>query len=150
MKPILQAEATECGLASITMVCSTLRAPRGPQWFCASGFCVSLKGATLRDLIRLADELGFATRALRLEVESVKELATPAILHWDLKHFVVLKSAHASHVVIYDPARGRRKLSWAEFSKHFTGVALEMSPHGRLFRSSRHELVASSAISGAS
>ena len=34
-------------------------------------------------------------------------------------------------MVIHDPAQGRRMLSFAEVSKHFTGVALELTPTPR-------------------
>jgi ATP-binding cassette subfamily B protein RaxB len=49
-------------------------------------------------------------------------------LHWDLNHFVVLKSVNRTHAVIHDPAVGERRLALSEFGKHFTGVALELTP----------------------
>jgi ATP-binding cassette, subfamily B, bacterial CvaB/MchF/RaxB len=62
---ILQTEASECGLASLAMVASYF----GFESDLADlrrRYGVSLKGATLKDLVRIADRLGFATRALRL------------------------------------------------------------------------------------
>src|SRR5581483_3079564 len=53
---------------------------------------------------------------------------TPAILHWDLKHFVVLKKASRQSIVIHDPALGERRVAIADASRHFTGVALELTP----------------------
>ena len=41
---------------------------------------------------------------------------------------MVLRKAGNDRVVIHDPASGVRKLSYAELSKHFTGVALELTP----------------------
>ena len=52
----------------------------------------------------------------------------PAILHWDLNHFVVLNSISAKGAVIHDPAIGVRKLPLPDVSKHFTGVVLELTP----------------------
>jgi len=52
----------------------------------------------------------------------------PCVLHWDMNHFVVLKSVSATHALIHDPAVGERRLPLAEFAKHFTGVALELTP----------------------
>jgi ATP-binding cassette subfamily B protein RaxB len=52
----------------------------------------------------------------------------PCILHWDMNHFVVMTSVGRSSVEIHDPARGARRLSRAEVSRHFTGIALELSP----------------------
>ena len=68
-------------------------------------FSVSLKGTTLKELIEIASRLGLSSRALRLEPEHLRQLRLPAILHWDLNHFVVLKSIGARGVTIHDPAR---------------------------------------------
>lgn len=91
-------------------------------------FPLSLKGASLNRLIGIAHQLGFQTRALRLELDELSQLRLPCILHWDLNHFVVLAKAGKSGVTILDPAFGERKLGKAEVSQHFTGVALELTP----------------------
>jgi len=62
-------------------------------------------------------------------------LKTPCILHWDLNHFVVLKSVGSSRITIYDPDVGIRKLSVEEVSKHFTGVAVEVQPSAEFKKS---------------
>jgi ATP-binding cassette subfamily B protein RaxB len=54
-------------------------------------FSISLKGATLAQLMRHAVAMQLATRPLRLEHDELSELALPCILHWNLNHFVVLK-----------------------------------------------------------
>lgn len=75
--------------------------------------------------------MGFSSRALRLDMEELGQLQTPCILHWDLNHFVVLQKLirGGRRAVILDPAVGERRLSLAEVSRHFTGVALELSPN---------------------
>jgi len=124
---ILQTEAAECGLACLAMVAchhgrqTDLPALRGR-------FPISLKGVNLAQLVRHADALGFASRPLRLELDDMVRLRTPCILHWDLNHFVVLKKADGRGIVIHDPAVGIRRLTCAEAGKHFTGVALELTP----------------------
>jgi ATP-binding cassette subfamily B protein RaxB len=125
---IRQSEAAECGLACLTMIASyygqrtdlaTLRR-RHP---------VSLKGMTLVGVIEAAQRIGLVGRPLRLEPESLARLRLPAILHWDMSHFVVLKRvARNGRIVIQDPALGERRLQPGEVSNHFTGVALEVSP----------------------
>ncbi|UOV10556.1 peptidase domain-containing ABC transporter [Pseudoxanthomonas sp. F37] len=91
-------------------------------------FSMSLKGAKLNQLIHIAQQLGFSTRPLRLDMEDLGKLKLPCILHWDLNHFVVLAKVGTSKVTILDPAVGERMLSFAEVSDHFTGVALELTP----------------------
>ncbi len=124
---IRQTEAAECGLACLAMVASyfghridlnTLRR-RHP---------VSLKGVTLRGLIQVASHLQLTSRPVRFEMEQLKQLRLPAIAHWDMTHFVVLKSSTSRGIEIHDPAAGERFYKMAEASKHLTGVALELLP----------------------
>jgi len=91
-------------------------------------YSISLKGATLKQLIDISGQLNLASRPLRLELEELRELRTPCILHWDLNHLVVLVRAGARHIDVLDPALGERRLTYAQASPHFTGVALELNP----------------------
>ena len=123
----LQTEAAECGLASVGMV-ACFHGHRIDLAGLRRRFTVSLKGATLAYLMQVAGRLDLAPRPLRLDLAELPALRTPCILHWDMNHFVVLKSADARGAVIHDPAGGVRRLAMAEVSKHFTGIALELSP----------------------
>jgi ATP-binding cassette subfamily B protein RaxB len=134
----LQTEATECGLASLAMV-ADYHGYRTGLAALRLRFPISRKGATLESLMRIARALKLESRPLRLEPANLPELALPCILHWDMDHFVVLVSVSARHVVIHDPAVGRRSMTLAEFGKHFTGVALELRP-ATDFRPARQEL----------
>lgn len=124
---VLAAEAAECGLASIAMI-AAYHGHNVDLNGLRQRFSLSLAGASLRSLMGLADDLGFATRPLRVELSALSKVQLPAILHWDLNHFVVLKSVGAKGAMIHDPAVGARKLALEELSKHFTGVVLELSP----------------------
>jgi ATP-binding cassette subfamily B protein RaxB len=124
---LLQTEAAECGLASLGMV-ACYHGHRIDLAGLRRRFTVSLKGATLAFLLQVAGRLDLAPRPLRLELEELPRLRMPCVLHWDLNHFVVLKSADARGAVIHDPARGVRHLAMDEVSRHFTGIALELAP----------------------
>jgi ATP-binding cassette subfamily B protein RaxB len=123
----LQTEAAECGLASLGMV-ACFHGHRVDLAALRRRFTVSLKGATLAFLMQAAGKLHLAPRPLRVELDELPQLRVPCILHWDMNHFVVLKSADGRGAVVHDPAFGLRRLSLAEVSKHFTGIALELSP----------------------
>lgn len=125
----LQTEAAECGLACLAMIAS-FHGQDADLGSLRRRLAVSLKGLNLRDLIGMADRLGFAARPVRLELHELPLLATPCILHWDLNHFVVLRSANEQEVVIHDPALGVRRLTPAEISARFSGIALELTPVG--------------------
>lgn len=126
--PVIRAaEGAECGLACIAMIgryhghdidLNGLR----------QRFSLSLTGATLRNLMQLSEQLSLSSRALRVGLNALQDDRLPAILHWDLNHFVVLKSFDGKRAIIHDPSRGARTLSHEEFSNHFTGVVLEIAP----------------------
>ncbi|MGI9420376.1 MAG: peptidase domain-containing ABC transporter [Geminicoccaceae bacterium] len=130
---VLQTEAAECGVACLAMLVG-FHGQRTDLAELRRRFGVSLKGATLKDVVRVADQIELATRPLRLELGELPLVKTPCILHWDLNHFVVLKSVGRNSAVIHDPAVGVRRLSMVEVSKHFTGVALEVTPTGGFSR----------------
>lgn len=127
MKIFLQSEATECGLASIAMVAEHY-GHKIDLVNLRQRFGVSLKGVRLRNLMEIAEQLSLSSRALRLEPERLRDIALPAVLHWDLDHFVVLKEVRRNRFTILDPARGRVSYSLEEVAEHFTGVALELAP----------------------
>ena len=124
---LLQAEAHECGLACIAMI-SAYHGRHLDMAELRSRGLTSARGATLNDLAAIGEGEGFKTRGLRLDMEHLPQLAAPAILHWDMNHFVVLVKTSVRHAWIHDPALGRRKLPLAEVSRHFTGVAMELTP----------------------
>lgn len=125
--PVITAsEAAECGLACMAMI-SRFHGHDVDLNGLRQRYALSLQGASLKSLMGIADQLGFSTRALKIELSALGKIHLPAIAHWDLNHFVVLKSVGARSVTIHDPAVGVRKLSRAEFSKHFTGVVLELA-----------------------
>lgn len=124
---IRQTEATECGLACLAMIAS-YHGHRTDLNSLRRRHPVSLKGATLRDLMEIAAHLGLACRPLRIEMGHLCQLRLPAILHWDMAHFVVLKAYRKNGIVVHDPAVGEKWFPLIEASRHLTGVALELSP----------------------
>ncbi len=127
MRAIVQSEAAECGLACLAMIADMHGTALGlPEM--RRRFPLSLKGAKLNQLIDIAQQLGFSTRPLRLDMDDLGKLKLPCILHWDLNHFVVLAKVGKTRITILDPAVGQRMLPHSEVSAHFTGVALELTP----------------------
>lgn len=130
IRPVLQSEIAECGLACLAMVGSAY----GLQLDLSDlrrRFSVSLKGISLDGLIRHAEALNLSARPLRLDIGGLSQLKLPCILHWDLNHFIVLGSVDKNYAVIFDPMVGKRKISISEISDHFTGVALELTPNAQ-------------------
>jgi ATP-binding cassette subfamily B protein RaxB len=132
--PLLrQAEAAECGLASIAMVAAhhgfdvdltTMR----------RRFAVSMKGMTLRTMTDVAAEIGLSSRAIRCELPDLVHIRMPAILHWGTNHFVVLVAASSRSLTVHDPAHGSVTLPMADATRKFTGVAVELTPNAAFRR----------------
>ena len=131
VRPLRQTEAAECGVVAIAMVAnyhgldidlSVLRRHHSP----------SMRGTSLRGLMTLADTLGLMPRPVRAPLNELPNLALPAILHWNLNHYVVVerfrRSAQGVEALIHDPSGPSRWMTLAQISDHFTGVALELRP----------------------
>lgn len=125
---IYQSEAAECGLACLCMISQHYGSGLDMTQL-RQQHAMSMRGATLKSLMDIASHLSLSPRALKAEPEDLHRLTLPAILHWDLQHFVVLTKVGRRTAVIHDPAKGLRRLNREELSNHFSGVALELTPN---------------------
>ncbi len=127
VRPVLQMEATECGAASLAMILGyhgksvTLEELRRE---CG----VSRNGVNAKSIVKAARYHGLETRALRASVDGAKTIRTPAIIHWNMDHFLVLCGFNKKGAVLADPAYGLRTAGMEEFSRSFTGIVIELAP----------------------
>ncbi|WMW79713.1 peptidase domain-containing ABC transporter [Undibacterium cyanobacteriorum] len=152
MKTILQTESSECGLACLAMIASYF-GYRADLSDLRRKFSISLKGATLAQLMRHASTIELSSRPLRLDLDEIDQLKLPSILHWNLNHFVVLKKVKRNWrnepiLVILDPAVGERQVTLLEASKHFTGVALELTPTAKFETKDERKKIAIRDLTG--
>jgi ATP-binding cassette subfamily B protein len=80
-------------------------------------------------IIIAADRFGFAARALRLTLDELHTVCTPAVAHVSLEnglqHYVVLVRATSESIDVMDPQQGKiRRYSPAEFARTWTGVLI--------------------------
>lgn len=152
MRIILQTESSECGLASLAMIANH-------HGYCVDlvdlrrQFTTSTKGVTLERLIHYASALQLAARPLRLDMSELDQLQTPCILHWDLNHFVVLKRVNRTvgghrTIILLDPAVGERRMTSSEVSRHFTGIALELTPNSNFVTKDERRNIAIRDLTG--
>jgi len=132
---LLQQESNDCAAACIAMVAAYHGRHVG-----LAGLARRLddggRGVTFKGLLALAAELRLNARPLRVPLADIRRLALPAILHWEMTHFVVLVRCGRRRAVIHDPASGRRTVDFRELDRAFSGVALELAPQ-RDFRPQR-------------
>jgi ATP-binding cassette subfamily B protein len=89
---------------------------------------VGRDGASMGGIQRTAEQFGMRGRGVRADVDDVRFLPRATILHWNLSHFVVFERVTRRGVHIVDPGIGPRLVSWEQFGKSFTGVALVLEP----------------------
>jgi ATP-binding cassette subfamily B protein RaxB len=124
---IVQAEASECGLVCIAMILGA-HEQRTDVATLRQRFPMSLKGATLKQVMSIASRCGLICRPLRADLHELNQLSLPCILHWNFNHFVVLTKVSGNTITVNDPSTGKRVVKADIASRAFTGVALELSP----------------------
>jgi ATP-binding cassette subfamily B protein RaxB len=119
----LQMEANECGLACLSMLATYHGLGTGLAQL-REELAISRKGTTVHGLMQMAETLKLRLLPVSLELEALPLLQLPCILHWDMEHFVVLRSIGRDSVVLHDPAVGIRRVGMTEFGQRFSGVAV--------------------------
>ena len=94
---VFQMEATECGAASLSMIFAYYgkHLPL-EQMRIETG--VSRDGCNAGNMMRAAKKYGLECHGYRKELNSLLEVETPCVIHWNFNHFVVfegIKNGHA-------------------------------------------------------
>jgi ATP-binding cassette subfamily B protein RaxB len=137
---ILQSEAPECGIACVAMIAG-YHGHRSDLAAMRMRLAPSMKGVTLQHIAAIAQTMKLSPRGVQAPLEALGKLRLPAILHWDMNHFVVLTRADGRRITVLDPARGKRVLPLAEASRHYTGVAMEFTPAEGFVRQDERERI---------
>ncbi|CAM4411201.1 peptidase domain-containing ABC transporter [Klebsiella africana] len=124
---ILQSEASECGIACLAMVCGHYGLDIDLFNF-RQRYGSPSQGVTLMSLSKTAERAGLKARALSLDLDEIKQLKLPCIIHWGMNHYVTLTKVRKCSFIVHDPALGKRVIGVQEMSNNFTGVALELWP----------------------
>lgn len=124
---IYQSVNAECGLACAAMVAGYWGA--NIDIHAVRERCQSATfGLTLAQLRAVLHNLNLKTRVVRVEPLLLRRVRTPAILHWGVGHYVILKRATSSFVEIHDPDRGALRLTMEEVDRKLSGWAIEAVP----------------------
>jgi len=98
------------------------------------------QGVSLLGINRAAEELGFKTLPMRLDIDTfLEEAQLPCIIHWQQKHFVVVYKIKKNNIYIADPAKGRAKLRKEDFVHNWCdngedGIVLFVQPTEKFYQ----------------
>ncbi len=119
---VFQIDETDCGAASLAMVCRHYGRKVGLSRI--RSLCFTARdGTNLRTLCSAATELGLVARALKVPHSHLLEMPMPAIAHWERNHWVVVYDVDEKYARVADPAHGARKIPIAQFHEKWTGYA---------------------------
>lgn len=129
----LQQNAIDCGAACLGIVLA-----HHGRWIplqqLREDCAVGRDGATAEDIHRAGALHGLEITGWRREVDYLRKLTFPVILHWELNHFVVLEGIGRKRFHLNDPATGHRSVGLEEFDRSFTGVVLTAEPGPQFIR----------------
>ncbi|MEW6378742.1 MAG: peptidase domain-containing ABC transporter [bacterium] len=89
---------------------------------------VDLSGSSLANLASAAEQLGFSTRGMKLNYDTLLSIHLPCIVHWQGYHYVVVFRADEKNVRVADPALGLRTYPRGKFQDNWNGITLTIEP----------------------
>lgn len=127
VRMIYQTEPSECGLTCVAMI-ANYHGLKLSMLTLRQQFSLSTRGTSLSTLIEVAQRLGMASQAVKIERHELNQLRLPCVLHLDGAHYVCLTRVGRKQVTILDPAVGERVLGLEQLNRRFDGVALQLWP----------------------
>ena len=119
---VWQVDEMDCGAACLAMACRHF----GRDVSLAhvrKTVHMGMDGTSLAGIAAGAESLGMRVRSVKASKSRLEELPTPAIVHFDGNHWVVLYAVDGDRVRLSDPARGLVKMDRAEFEDKWSGYA---------------------------
>lgn len=89
---------------------------------------VRQEGASMSNVMRAANELGFETEAYISSIEQLREKELPAIANWKGYHWIVVYKVTDTQVIVADPAEGLVKHSIDDFITGWSRYTIFMKP----------------------
>jgi NHLM bacteriocin system ABC transporter peptidase/ATP-binding protein len=130
----LQIEAVECGAAALAAILA-YHGKHVPLEELRVQCGVTRDGVKASNICKAAVHYGLEAHGLRVELDTLAAVPTPAIIYWKFNHFVVYEGRTSRGFHINDPGAGHRVVAHDEFDRSFTGIALSVVPGPRFVRS---------------
>lgn len=128
---IMQHDQTTCGTTCIMMIAKYYGKNLSSSRLHDLAH-VDVSGSSLANLASAAEQLGFSTRGLKFDYETLMSVHLPCIVHWQGYHYIVVFHVSEKYIWVSDPAFGRRRYERDYFTKNWNGIALILEPTPRL------------------
>lgn len=128
----------DCGPASLKIICKFYGKVL-PMKFLRDKCNITREGVSLKDLSRVAEDLGLRTLPLKISYEDIVEkVPLPCIVHWNYSHFVVLYKIKKNTVFVSDPQIGLVKYSTQKFENGWKknsdkGIIMVIEPSPKFY-----------------
>lgn len=123
-----QLTQTECGICCVSMLSSFYGLIK-PLSYYRSELNVGRDGSSLKDLCDIFKANGFNTMIMKIEVNQLNDITLPIIAYEKRGHFVVIDKIKNDLVYLYDPAKGRERISIKKYNKIFGNIVLQVKPN---------------------
>lgn len=135
VKTIFQHTVSDCGLACLAMIARFYGLRCGINDLTPL-FAPSSGGVSMLAINRAASSIGFCTRALMVDYDSlIESVRMPCIAYLDQNHFAVVTKVTPGKVWVNDPAQGAVRYTrrgflerWAPSGEMPSGAVLELIP----------------------
>ncbi|CRH22068.1 hypothetical protein BN1423_2230024 [Carnobacterium maltaromaticum] len=108
-----QSEHSECGLACATMLIDYW-SEKVNLTEMRERYGVPNGGYNLAQIQLILRDADIDVKAVKSEAKSINAVPVPFIAFWKNKHFIIVEKVTHKHIVVVDPARGKRKfLIWS-------------------------------------
>jgi ATP-binding cassette subfamily B protein len=85
---------------------------------------VGRHGISAASMVSTAKQFGITLKVYSADLDALRALTRPAILHWGFNHWVIQEGWERGKAIIVDPASGRRLVDPEEMGDYATGVVM--------------------------
>jgi NHLM bacteriocin system ABC transporter peptidase/ATP-binding protein/NHLM bacteriocin system ABC transporter ATP-binding protein len=126
-------EAAECGAAALGIILE-YHGRYLPLDVLRDDCGVSRDGSNAYYIREAAKRYGLEFKAFRKPADGLFNRRPPFIVLWEWNHFLVVEGSARNKVYLNDPASGRRTISFDEFQRGYSEIAITFEPGPRFVK----------------
>jgi|GEM_PF-6024746 len=125
---IYQKNLYDCGVAALMMIFQYYHRNISTQEI-KKYIKINQDGCSAKDIVECARMYDFIAKGLKVSTQKLINIRHPLILFLKYNHYVVYTGYKSDYIYLIDPLEGKQKLNIEEFSKIYSGIALDIHPN---------------------